>query len=65
MLELHRPQDALAESLAEALICTFEARDQRHIDADANDHERAACINDFISRTALSKPENKARATMA
>ena len=63
--ELGRHQQPLGETRAEARMHLVHPVRLQHVDPDAVDHRRAASINDFISRTAGSRPVNTARATIA
>ena len=58
-------QQPLGETRAEARMHLVHPVRLQHVDPDAVDHRRAASINDFISRTAGSRPVNTARATIA
>src|SRR5688572_27593262 len=63
--QLGLAQDALGEAIAEALERLLDAADLDHVVADAVDQPAASVISRFISRTALRRPTNSARLTMA
>ena len=58
-------QQVVDEARAEALQSLPDAPRLEHIDANAEDHARAASIKAFISRTAAPSPSNSAREMMA
>src|SRR5205814_1390658 len=58
-------EQMLDEARAEALEGAPDAPALQHIDADAEDHARAAAISAFISRTAAGRPTNRACAIRA
>ena len=58
-------EQMLDEARAEALERAHDAPALQHVDADAEDHARAAAIRAFISRTAAGRPTNRACAIRA